>query len=308
MKDIKNLLIILLSIGLVGTWVYHLYDKTVYSNKRTEIYIKDSIAVAQGVRDSLQKIYSATISELDTKLDSTQTNADSLKMQLNSKLGEIYKLKSEISGILKNKGATGADMQKAQVKIKELQLLVQSLLEEKTNMEEEKKRLSGIMAQLSGEVTDLQETMKKLDQENKSLSEKVQLASVFVASEINFIPTAVRSGREQENSNVKKVKKFVVSFAVQNNVNQYSSAYVYIVVTQPDGKVIRNGEILESATMETHNGQKLPYTRSVRFEYQKGEVKRLLFSVDPDKFQKGIYTLQIYHNGYMIGQSVKKLL
>ncbi len=308
MKDIKNLLIILLSTGLVGTWIYHLYDKTMYSNKRTEIYIKDSIAVAQGVQDSLQKLYAVTISELDSKLDSTQTNADSLKLQLDSKLNEIYKLRTEINSILKNKGATRGDMLMAQQKIKELQELVKNLQVEKQGMEEERKRLSDIMTQLSGEVTGLQQSMKKLDEENKVLSEKVQLASVFVASEIKLTPVAVKNGKEQENNSVKKVSKLVVSFAVQNNVNQYNSAYVYVVITQPDGKIIRNEDAWEAAYMDTYSGQKISYTRNIRFEYQKGEVKRLLFSVDPESFQKGNYILQLYHNGYMIGQVTKTLL
>ncbi len=308
MKDIKNLLIVLLSTGLVGTWVYHLYDKTMYSNKRTEIYIKDSIAVAQGVQDSLQKLYAVTIAELDSKLDSTQTNADSLKLQLDGKLNEIYKLRTEINSILKNKGATKSDMLMAQQKIKELQELVKNLQVEKQGMEEERKRLSDIMTQLSGEVNNLQESMKKLDSENKVLSEKVQLASVFVASEIKLTPVAVKNGKEQENNAAKKVSKLVVSFAVQNNVNQYNSAYVYVVITQPDGKIIRNDDAWEAAYMDLHNGQKINYTRNIRFEYQKGEVKRLLFSVDPESFQKGNYTLQLYHNGYMIGQVSKTLL
>jgi len=65
MRDIKTLLLALLSTGLVATWVYHLYDKTIYTSQKREVYIKDSIAVAEAVRDSLQKIYSSTKNELD---------------------------------------------------------------------------------------------------------------------------------------------------------------------------------------------------------------------------------------------------
>ena len=61
MRDIKSLLLVLLSTGLVCTWVYHLYDKTMYRQGRTQVYIKHSIAVAEGIRDSLYKIYNATI-------------------------------------------------------------------------------------------------------------------------------------------------------------------------------------------------------------------------------------------------------
>lgn len=307
MRDIKTLLLALLSTGLVATWVYHLYDKTIYSNKKKEIYVKDSIAVAEGVRDSLQKIYSSTINELDDRLDSTRTKSDSLKFQLGDRLNEIFKLKNEINSILKNRGATKADMELAQSKIFELQELVKNLQSEKSGMEDEKKRLNDIMTQLSGEVLDLQQNMKKLDDENKILSDKVQLASVFVASEIKLTPVTVRNDKEQETSVAKKISKLVISFAVQNNINQYANADMYAIITQPDGRIIKNDDIWEAAFMETYNNQKINYTRKLRFEYQKGEVKRLLFSLNPDSFQKGNYILQLYHKGYMIGQTSKML-
>src|SRR5688500_7057583 len=127
MKDIRSVLLGMLSVGLIGTWVYHLYDKTWYSKQRNEVLIKDSIAVAEGIRDSLQKIYAVTINSLDSKLNETRTNADSLKTQLDTRLGEIYKLRNEIGGILKNRGATRADMDIARRKIGELQEKVDEL-------------------------------------------------------------------------------------------------------------------------------------------------------------------------------------
>ena len=296
----------MLSLGLVGTWVYHLYDKTQYSKRRTEVYIKDSVAVAEGIRDSLQKMYSTTITNLDTRLDSTRSSADSIKTQLNVKLGEIYKLKAEIDGILKNRGASKADLNIARQKIGELQNLVEELKDQKNSMEEEKKQLNNVMAQLSGEISGLQQTMKRMGDENKALTEKVNLASVFVASELKLLPIALKNDKEQETNVAKKVTKLIVSFTVQNNINEYANADVYIVVVQPDGKVLKN-DVWESFSMETFNGNKISYTRKLRFEYNKGEAKHLVFSLNADEYAKGNYTFQLYHNGYMIGQTVKTL-
>src|SRR5687767_12453635 len=110
MRDIKSLLLVLLSAGLITTWAYHLYDKTVYSQRRTEVYIKDSVAVAEGIRDSLYKIYSYTINDLDTKLDSTVSTSDSLKSELTLKAEQIRTLQQEINGILGKKGATKEEL------------------------------------------------------------------------------------------------------------------------------------------------------------------------------------------------------
>lgn len=296
----------MLSVGLVGTWVYHLYDKTQYSNRRTEIYIKDSVAVAQGIQDSLQKMYSYTINDLDTRLDSTRTSADSLKTQLNVKLLEIYKLKTEIDGILKNKGASKGDLDIARRKIGELQALVDELTGEKNSMEEEKKQLNSVLSQLNGEISGLQQNMQRLGDENKALTEKVNLASVFVASELRISPVTTKNDKEQETNIAKKVTKLIISFTVQNNVNEYANADVYIVVLQPNGKVLKN-DVWESFSTETYNGTKISYTRKLRFEYNKGEAKHMVFSLNADEYEKGNYTFQLYHNGYKIGQTVKTL-
>ncbi|MFZ1262143.1 MAG: hypothetical protein WAT34_01440, partial [Chitinophagaceae bacterium] len=97
------------------------------------------------------------------------------------------------------------------------------------------------------------------------------------------------------------------SFAVQNNINQYENADVYIIVTQPDGRILENNDIWEKSTITTTTGARLSYTRKVRFDYQKGETKRLLFSLNADEYLSGTYTLQIYHNGNLIGQVMKTL-
>lgn len=307
MKDTKSLLLGLLSAGLIGTWVYHLYDKTQYSKIRKEIYIKDSLAVAQGVQDSLERIYSLTITDLDARLDSTRLNADSLQFQLNSKLTEIYRLKNEIDVILKKRSASKEDLDIARKKIKELQALVDDLKSQKEFMEEEKERLNGAMTKLSGEITNLHENMNRLNAENKALAEKLNLASLFVASEILLLPVTVKNEKELETTQASKVSKIIIGFTVQNNITQYENAEVFIVITQPDGSALSNEDVWESTTMTIHNGRKIPFTRKVKFEYPKGESKRLLFSINADDYYPGTYTLQLYHNGHLIGQTMKTL-
>ena len=306
MRDIKSLLLVLLSAGLILTWVYHLYDKTMYSQRRTEVYIKDSIAVAEGIQDSLYKLYNSTITELDTKLDSSLVSTDSLKTELTERTEQIRGLQKEINNILGKKGATREELSLARRKITELQQMIADLRSRNNSMEEEQKRLNGIMAQLNGDIQGLQQNMKKMDEENKQLIEKINLASVFVASELRLSAVAVKGSREEETSQAKKAEKFVLSFLVQNNINQYNNAEVYVVVMGPDGSILQN-PVWESRTMETKNEGKKDYTLKVRFDYEKGEQKRHIFSLDSDKYEKGNYKMQIYHNGYMIGQTVKTL-
>ena len=297
----------MLSVGLIVTWVYHLYDKTQYSKRRTEVYIKDSIAVAQGVQDSLQKIYSHTINNLDAQLDSTKSTAGLLKGELGAKLEEINRLRNEIATILKKNNVKKEDLDLARSKAVQLQQLVSELQSRNSTIEEEKQQIAAVLDKVNVQVKGLETTNQQLDQQNKVLTEKINLASTFVASEIKFSPVTVKNDKEVETGAAKKASKLVISFAVQNNINQYENADIYIIVTQPDGRIMENNDVWEKSTITTSTGARLSYTRKVRFDYQKGETKRLLFSLNADEYLKGTYTLQIYHNGNMIGQVMKVL-
>jgi hypothetical protein len=297
----------MLSVGLVGTWVYHLYDKAQYSNRRTEIFIKDSTAVAQGVQDSLQKIYSYTINDLDARLDSTRNTAGMLQWELQNKLAEINRLRSEIATILTKNNIKKEDLDLARRKSVELQRLVAELQSKNSTVEEEKKQISAVLDKVNLQVKDMEGVVQKLDQQNKALTEKITVASTLVASELALVPVAVKNEKEQETNQAKKASKFVISFVVQNNISDYDITDIYVVVTQPDGSIVRNEDLWENSILTLPNGKRLTYTRRVRFEYQKGEAKKLIFSLNADEYLKGTYAMQVYHNGAMIGQTLKTL-
>jgi hypothetical protein len=301
MRDIKSLLMILLSVGLVCTWTYHLYDKSVYSRRRTEVYIKDSVAVAEGIRDSLQKIYTGTINALDTRLDSTTNRKNSLQDELADKLEHIRKLKQEINAILGKKTISDAELGVAQSKINELQEVIDGLKHQNSSMEEEKQRLTLVMEQMNGDISGLQQGMTKLAEENRILTDKINLASIFVASELHLTAVTVKGPKEEETSQAKKAEKLLLSFVLQNNVTEYTGAEVYVVVIGPDGETLQN-EGWESKSFDTNNEGKKDYTLKLRLDYEKGEQNRKTFSLSPDKYEKGNYLMQIYHKGYMIGQ------
>ena len=102
MRDSKNLLLLLVSVGLMGTWIYHLYDKSRYSTHLAQVLVKDTMATQEAVRDSLQKLFTEKTHELDT----TKTLTDSLKGRLDSTMSKIFDLRRQIGDILKNRNAT----------------------------------------------------------------------------------------------------------------------------------------------------------------------------------------------------------
>lgn len=300
--------------GMVGTWVYHLYDKTQYSQKRREVFVKDSVAVAQDVKDSLQKIYSLTINDLDAQLDSTRANSGLLKGELSNKLTEIYRLRTEIAAILKRNDTKKEDLVLARKKTAQLQQLVLELESRNSTVEEEKLQITAVLDKVNVQVKNLEGNMQQLTQEkevltkeNKVLNEKINAASAFVASEVKLTAVSVKNNKEIEITQAAKAEKMIVSFTVQNNIAHFDNAEVYVIVTEPNGSVMKPDAWESSAALQTKLGEQKIYTRKIKFEYQKGEAKRLFFSLNPDDYAKGNYALQLYHNGYLIAQASRQL-
>ena len=307
MRDNKSILLALLAAGLVITWVYHIYDKSQYSNHTREVFVKDSIAVAEAVSDSLRVYYTRTLDQLGVeKLEIDSTNS-SLKGELGQRITEINRLRSEIGIILKRKNLTQADLTEAKTKIDDLQMMIDDLKTENSSLSDERTKLNGVLAQLNGEMNSLQQNMQKVSAENRDLAQKINEASVFIASEIKFAAVNVKTDeKESETTQQKKANKLVTSFTVQNNILDLQSAEVVVVITDPTGKSL-NTEVWDVGSFETKTDGRKIYTRKVKFEYNKGEAKHLIFSLEPDNFEKGIYKLSLYHNGIRIGESSWKL-
>ena len=307
MRDNKSILLALLAAGLVITWVYHIYDKSQYSNHTREVFVKDSIAVAEAVSDSLRVYYTRTLDQLGVeKLEIDSTNS-SLKGELGQRITEINRLRSEIGIILKRKNLTQADLTEAKTKIDDLQTMIDDLKTENSSLSDERTKLNGVLAQLNGEMNSLQQNMQKVSAENRDLAQKINEASVFIASEIKFAAVNVKTDeKESETTQQKKANKLVTSFTVQNNILDLQSAEVVVVITDPTGKSL-NTEVWDVGSFETKTDGRKIYTRKVKFEYNKGEAKHLIFSLEPDNFEKGIYKLSLYHNGIRIGESSWKL-
>jgi hypothetical protein len=312
MRDTKSLmlllvslLLVLVSFVLIWTWGYNFYAKNGVVKNDTVKFTSDSATIAGKVSDSLQQVYNATLKNLDKQLDSTLSNSDSLTNQLDVKLAEFYRLRSEISVILKNKNSNNNDAD-ARKKISELQTKVSDLKEKNKIVDKENKKLLDV-------VNDMVRT-EKPPVKNKLIdnvapgieSEKMNTVySAFTASDMRLFALTNADAKETETSSAEKADKFTGAFTVTNFNSQLTNAEMMVVVVKPDGKVLK-GSGWDSGTFNTANGKKI-YSYKFNFTYSRGEAKRLAFSLRSGTLSKGSYIMEVYHNGLMIGKITKTL-
>ena len=309
MRDTKSLsllllssVLFLLSIILLCTWGYQYYHQ-IQEDKSNDQVAKKTSTVPDSTRDSLLKIYQVTMSSLNTRLDSATYYADSLKGSLDINLTEFYKLRDEIAVLLHAKTPNVEDLNLARKKINELQQRVEQLRYRNTDVEKENKRLKAILNQLSKESQSVGQNLKQVSGENRSLTNKVN--SIVAVSTANINLSAVTDNDQNITNEAKQTEKLVGSFVIKNNGSAIAKYDIIVVVLQPDGQVLQKSA-WESGSFETPNGRKI-YSCKIRYDAEKGESKQLNFTLSADSYQKGKYTLQLYHNGVIIGSTVKNL-
>jgi hypothetical protein len=222
-------------------------------------------------------------------------------------MSKIFDLRRQISGILKNRNATNTDLKRARELITEYQERIEEMKAQNADLETERTRLNGVLTELSDEVKGMQENINKITNENKQLTETISEASTFIASDIRLSVVTTKSGdRETEVTSARKADKIIFSFTLQNNIANTASYDVYVVILQPDKKVLQT-DVWGTDHFDTRTEGSKAYTTKVRFEYNKGERKKILYTIQPDNFLSGTYTMQIYQNGISLGETTKQL-
>ena len=294
----KNIVIGLLAVALLGSWAYFLMkinrsDKEILSKSEEGVHYMSQ-------RDSLESLYKFTLD----KYDSVTVANNDLSGKLTTKQTEISKLKAEINSILKKKNATSSELARAKTLIDELNSQIETLQAENARLTGENQTLTTEKAQLIVEKDTLTANLNTTQAEKKVLENTVDVGSTFSASNIAIIPVNEKNGgKEKETTTAKKVDKLVVSFDVENRIAKSGPADMYILVTAPDGKVID----ATGGTFTTREEGDKTFTSKLTVPYEQGKRQNVQLPLVQDKFQTGDYKIQVYHNGFKIGEGVRTL-
>ncbi len=298
----RNILIAVLTMALLGTWGYILWDKNASSGSVAERNAE--IANAMTESDSLKQLFNLAEIRLDS-ITGTNNNLASEKSALQR---EIEEKKTEINKILSDKNATTADLKKARQLINELNGQINRLETQIAQLKGENQQLTAQNTQLNTEKTVLSQNLQTKTAENDELANTIDVGSTLTASAIAVTPFNVKkSGKEKETSLARRVDKLQVNFNIENRITTSGLADLYVIVTDPEGKIIQNAD-LGSGAMTTRQDGDRNFTTKVPVEYEQGSRKGVSFAIkNAAGFHKGDYRVEVYHNGFKIGEGIRTL-
>lgn len=301
-RNNKNLLIGGLAAVILGSWGYFLYTKNdsdkVIDQKQTTIETQDTKIT------DLQRDFDNALARLDS-VTGVNNNLSGENADLQAKYKkDIDAKKAEIRRILNDKNATAAELAKARTMIADLNDKITGLETEVARLTGENQELTFANNTLKQEKTDLETNLATRTSEKEELEKTVDVASTFSASNIQVKPVnEKKNGKEKSTDNAKRVDKLVVSFDVENRIAKSGPADMYLIVTSPDGKVIsQSGNVLNTRADGDKN-----FTAKIPVNYEQGTRKSIQFPIQQADFIIGDYKIEIYHNGFKIGEGVRSL-
>ena len=301
-KDYKNLVIGLLAAGFLGTWGYLLWN----NNKQEQVQTQQQAQISKVTdeKGQLQKNFDDALVRLDSL---TGTN-NKLTSQVTENNGTIAKLKSNIRGLLNKQHLTAEEKKKAEDLIKELNDKIGNLEQQVAQLTQDNQQLTADKTQLTADKQQLTTDLSTTTAAKQDLEKKVDVASTLNASNIMITPMHERKdGKDKETTTARKVNKLVIGFDVSNRIAQTGQTDVYVCITGPDGKPVSVPALGSGTFTSRDDGDKI-YTAKVPVDFEQGKTKSVQFAWKQNsEFQRGNYKIEIYHNGFKIGEGTQEL-
>lgn len=290
-----------LLVALLGTWGYIIWDKS--KTKEEKQQLTNQIIISDSSKNELQRELDDATYRIDA-LKTTNARADSL---MRTKDKDIMDLKSRVQSILNNKNATSQQLQDARSLINKLKDNIMAYTAEI-------EKLKGENMQLTEEkrvVTVERDVVKKnYDSATSIIKEKedlIDIGSTLHASNFNIVGIQEKnSGKEKETTKAKRVDKLRITFDLdENRITKSGSKDVYVCIAAPNGQPVAV-EALGSGKFVTRDGVERFYTKKVQVQYQQGQRQQVQVEWQQNSdFQTGDYKIEIYNNGFKIGEGVR---
>ncbi len=315
-KDNKNIFIALLGLGLLGAMGYIWYSKK--QEKETDQKQEAALVQTTTEKADVEGLYQASL----TRLDSLTSLNTSLNGEMLNKDGIIGKLKMDIENDIQTINALKKDGKNTQAaeaqlrqKINALNVEISRYKDKVAELEEQNANLTNentiVKREKDSVNTELGTTRTVLDQtttQKKQLEEKVDVGQTLSA--INFYLSGINEvrGKEKETSTAKKVDKLRIGFELDaNRIATSGKKEIFVCIIAPDGKPV-TVEALGSGMFNTRDEGAKPFTNKIDVEYNQGQRKAVSFDWKQNSdFQRGDYKVEVYQNGYKIGQGTVTL-
>ena len=287
----KGIVIIVITI-LLGTNALLLWQ--FFDKKNSLDLANQTIVTTTAEKDALQ----AQLNKVKAEFEKAKSENIVLQDELSEKDEAIKAKVAEIQKLISLGGP--AQIARAKAELAKLSEMNQVYMAQIDSLNVITAELKAQNQDLASNLTQEKSKNENLSAENFRLSTKVAVGSVLKAQNIMTEGLRYKSnGKEFQTNRAKQVQKIRTKFTLaENKVIDKGFIDIYLRVFGPDGKVMSSKQETFSAL-----GQALVYTVKQTVEYTNKDIPVEVYWAKGTEFVKGMYKVEIYHSGFLIGNT-----
>lgn len=231
-----------------------------------------------------------------------------LDQALTDKQEEIERNKKLLQNLFGKNKLTQAELNKAREMMAKYQTSIADMSARLDELTRQNAELTANNQKLNDDLTAERGNAARLSEQNRGLSKKVEVGSLLPVANLDVTAIKKRSsGKEVAVKRAKMAQSLKISFETgQNKVLDPGQVSMYVRIINPKGETIAITDQGSGTMAAAESTETLPYTQKADFEYNQTNKKVVLYWSQNIK-DPGTYKVELYQNGYVVGQGAVKL-
>ncbi len=270
------------------------------------LFFRNKNAQEQVLKLSDEKTLMQTeIDKIEAALDKSNNDYALLSEDMQQQQEQARVKIAELREALRKGELTKQELESAQKEVEELKQLVNQYFAQIEELKKQNADLTNQRDSLKTTVTSVTERAQSLEKQNQELDKKVRAAAALKAIALKAIALKVKSsGKESSVSKSSTAKKLSIVFKlVENEFAEKGMHNVYLRVVDPENNTINgtNGNITLA------NGEEVNTSYNTAIEYANDARLYTISWTNPNPFKKGIYSVFLYADGFLMGSTKVEL-
>jgi hypothetical protein len=215
--------------------------------------------------------------------------------------------KRQIAGLLKKGKMTTAELEKARGMIAQYEASITDLNKKVEELTLQNQQLAQANQKLSNDLNTEKQTTQQLAAQNQGLSKKVETGSLLQIAKVDIEAVKRRNnGKEVSVKKAKAAESLKISFETgENKVLDPGLLSLYVRIINPKGETIAFAD-QGSGTIPCESAEPCQYTKRADIDWDQMNKKVVVYWSKNIK-DPGIYKVQLYQSGHVVGQGELKL-
>lgn len=264
---------------------------------------KQSVTTQKTALQSQFKDLSDTYNAKIQELEQFKGRNAALDKEIAATQAELEKNKQELSSLFSKNKLTQRELAKAQKLIEDYKVSITDMTAKVEQLSKQNQDLTASVTQLNTDLTAEKTTTVKLTEQNQGLSKKVEVGSLLPIANLDVEAIKKRhNGKEVEVKRIKATESLRISFETgANKVLDPGPVSLYVRIINPKGETIAMADQGSGVIPSAAGSEQVQFSRKADFDYNQ-ENKKVVVYWSQNIKDAGTYTVQVYQNGYVIGE------